>query len=78
MLLALDEFFLMYERFQNSLWKFYKKDPHQTIFITPLAQKFGFLVCGARQRKFASLKAFQVDGPYDYTQFEKILNGIER
>ena len=48
----------MYERFQNNFWKFYKKVPHQPIFLTPLAQILGFLICGARQRQFASLKTF--------------------
>ena len=45
--MALDEFFIMYERFQNNFWKFYKKVSHQLIFLTPLAQNFVFfgLLC---------------------------------
>ena len=40
--MVLDDFFVMYERFQNNFGKFYKKVPHQPIFLTPLAQKFEF------------------------------------
>ena len=40
--MAWDEFFIMYEEFQNNFWKFYKKFPHQSNFLTPLAQNFGF------------------------------------
>ena len=39
--MAWDEFFIMYEEFQNNFWKFYKKFPHQPNFLTPLAQNFG-------------------------------------
>ena len=39
--MAWDEFFIMYERFQSNFWKFYKKVPHQPMFLTPLAQNFG-------------------------------------
>ena len=53
--MAWDEFFIMYEEFQNNFSKFYKKFPHQPNSLTPLAQNFGFLVCGAQQRQFASL-----------------------
>ena len=38
--MALDEFFVKYERFQNNFWKFYNKVPHQPVFLTPLAQNF--------------------------------------
>ena len=38
--MALDEFFVMYERFQNNFLKFYNKVPHQPVFLTPLAQNF--------------------------------------
>ena len=39
--MAWDEFFIMYERFESNFWKFYKKVPHQPLFLTPLAQNFG-------------------------------------
>ena len=39
--MAWDEFFIMYEEFQNNFWKFYKKFPHQPNFLSPLAQNFG-------------------------------------
>ena len=40
--MACDEFFVMCERFQNNFRRFYEKVPHQPIFLTPLAQNFGF------------------------------------
>ena len=50
-----DEFFIMYEEFQNNFWKFYKKFPTNPIFWPHLPKILGFLVFGAQQQQFASL-----------------------
>ena len=61
--MAWNEFVIMYERFQNNFWKFYKKVPHNPFFWPHMPKILFFLVYGARQRQFASLKTPKEDGP---------------
>ena len=71
-------FFIMHEKFQNKFWKFYKKVPHQPIFLAPFVKNFGFSGLWCTTATICKLKNSLGGWAYDYTQFEKILNGIEQ
>ena len=70
-------FLLCMKNFKTIFENFTKSSPTNPIFWPHLPKILGFLVCGTQQRQFASLNTLKVFGPYNYTQFEKNLNGIE-
>ena len=70
--------FLLCMKDFKTIFKNFTKSSPTNPFFDPTCQNFVFLVCGEWQRQFASLKTLSVDGPCDYTQFEKNLNRIEQ